>query len=172
MSSYSFREYVAHEAASNVKHEYLAGQIYAMAGGSPEHSALIASIAGQLAPQLRTGRCRVHMSDLRVQVRETELTTHPDDPNTITNPKLIVEVSSPSTQAYDRGEKLDHYKRIASLELCLLVETDRTEIELWQRQTDGSWASRTITSGTITLEAIGAVLDVAAMYADAREPSA
>ena len=75
---YSFHEYVAHERASNTRHEYLHGQIYAMAGGSPEHSALIASVATHLSVQVRGGRCRVHMSDLRIRVSATGLATYPD----------------------------------------------------------------------------------------------
>jgi Uma2 family endonuclease len=182
---YGFRDYVAHEAASNVKHEYLAGQIYAMAGGSPEHSALIASIAGQLTAQVRGGRCRVHMSDLRIQVLKTELTTypditvvcgpwerHPDDPNTVINPTLIVEVLSPSTEAYDRGEKLEHYKQIPSLEVCLLVATERREVELWVRPLGGPWSRSLVTAGAALLDAIGSRLDVDAAYDDAKEPEA
>ena len=61
---YTFRDYVAHDRASNTKHEYLDGQIYAMAGGSPEHSALIASATTHLSNQVRGGKCRVHMSDI------------------------------------------------------------------------------------------------------------
>lgn len=74
---YTFAEYLAHEEASNTKHEFLDGQIYAMAGGTPEHSALIASVNGQLWSQLRGTSCSVHMSDLRVRVLETGLATYP-----------------------------------------------------------------------------------------------
>lgn len=66
---YAFREYVAHDDASSTKHEYLEGQIYAMAGGTPEHSAMIGALAARLAEGLRGGPCRLHSSDLRVRVR-------------------------------------------------------------------------------------------------------
>lgn len=186
---YTFREYLAHEAASNTKHEYLDGQIYAMAGGTPEHSALIASVTTHLSNAVRGGRCRVHMSDLRIRVRETGLATYPDvtvvcgpwerdadDANTVVNPSVIVEVLSPSTEAYDRGEKLEHYRRIPSLRACLLVAHDRREIEVWSREDGEPWARALATPGaTVAIAALGATLDatldVSAVYDDAREPA-
>jgi Uma2 family endonuclease len=112
---YSFEDYVAFERSSNVKHEFWAGHIYAMAGGTPEHAALAASVSGLLFAQLADGPCRVYSSDLRV--RAGELVTYPDvtvvcgtpasdpnDPGTTLNPTLVVEVTSPSTD----GEKLEH----------------------------------------------------------------
>jgi Uma2 family endonuclease len=140
MAFRTFAEYVALEEATTGKHEYVGGQIYAMAGGTPEHSALAVSIATQLANQVRGGRCRVHSSDLRVRVVETGLATYPDvtvvcgawerDPEnaqTVVNPAVLVEVLSPSTEAYDRGEKLEHYKRISSLRAVVLVAHERRE---------------------------------------------
>ncbi len=75
---YGWREYLSLEAASNVKHEYLGGQIYAMAGGSPEHAALQLAVPRLLFPQVRTGRCRAYGSDLRIRVLATGLATYPD----------------------------------------------------------------------------------------------
>src|SRR5882724_4370998 len=75
---YTNDEYLALEASSNVKHEYWDGQIYAMAGGTPEHAALAAAVIGLLFPQLRAGRCRAHDADLRVRVAATGLSTYPD----------------------------------------------------------------------------------------------
>ncbi len=180
---YSFRDYVAHERASNTRHEFLHGQIYAMAGGSPEHSALIASLAGNLLALVRGGPCRVHMSDLRIRVSETGLATYPDvaiicgpwqrdpeDANTVINPTLLAEVLSPSTAAYDRGEKLEHYERIPTLRVCLLVAHDRREIEVWSRNDEGPWARALIAAGNLELACLQARLDVDAVYADAAEP--
>ncbi|MGH8471968.1 MAG: Uma2 family endonuclease, partial [Gammaproteobacteria bacterium] len=111
---YTWAEYIALEASSNVKHEYLDGQIYAMAGGTPEHAALAAAVTGLLFPQLRGSPCRAHDADLRVRVPKTGLATYPDvtivcgpserdpdDRNAVTNPTLIVEVLSQSTEDYD-----------------------------------------------------------------------
>jgi len=183
---HTFREYLAHEETSNTRHEYLDGQIYAMAGGTPEHSALIASVTTHLSNQVRGGTCRVHMSDLRVRVLETGLATYPDvavicgawqrdpdDERTILNPMVIVEVLSPSTEAYDRGEKLEHYKRIPSLRACLLVAADRCEIELWSRgEATESWKRALVLTGQVVeIEALAAKLEVDSVYADASEPS-
>jgi Uma2 family endonuclease len=102
---FSFSEYLAFEASSNVKHEYLDGQIYAMAGGTPEHAALAAAVIGLLFPQLRGGSCRALDADLRIRVGATGLATYPDvtvvcgpreldpdDPHAVTNPTLIVDL--------------------------------------------------------------------------------
>lgn len=120
---YTYREYLVFEEAANVRHEFLDGEIYAMAGGTREHAAICANIMSALSVELRGRGCQVHSSDLRVRVLETGLATYPDvtvigdrveldpeDRNTITNPTLLVEVLSPSTAAYDRFEKLEHYK--------------------------------------------------------------
>ena len=100
---YTYADYLALEATSNVRHEFLDGQIDGMAGGTPEHAALAAAVIGLLFPQLRKGRCRTHDADLRVRVRETGLSTYPDvtvvrgprerdtdDPDAVTNPTVIV----------------------------------------------------------------------------------
>jgi Uma2 family endonuclease len=182
---HTFRAYLAHEDASNTKHEYLDGEIYAMAGGTPEHSALIASVTTHLSNQVRGGPCRVHMSDLRIRVLETGLATYPDvavvcgswerdpeDSRTIVNPTVLVEVLSPSTESYDRGEKLEHYKRIPSLRACLLVAHDRREIEIWARESSEPWSRALVVSGQTThIAAVRVSLDVDAVYDDAEEPS-
>ena len=151
---YTFRQYLSLEKASNVKHEYLAGQIYAMAGGTPEHAALQGAVHGLLFPQVRAGRCRAHGSDLRVRVLATGLDTYadvaivcgpreldPEDKNAVTNPTLLVEVLSPSTQDYDCGEKFAHYKRIPSLRQYVLVSPDEHRVEVWTRDDEGAWTS-------------------------------
>ncbi|MCC7384315.1 MAG: Uma2 family endonuclease [Deltaproteobacteria bacterium] len=181
---YSFREYLAHEAASNVKHEYLDGQIYAMAGGTPRHSALISAVNAQLATQVRGGRCRVHMADLRIRVGATGLATYPDvavicgpwardaeDENTLVNPSVIVEVLSPSTEEYDRGEKFEHYKRIPSLVAYVLVSHERPEVEVWSKSDRGEWSLAVFGPSMVApLDRIGCRLDVSEIYADATEP--
>jgi Uma2 family endonuclease len=148
---FSFREYLELEEVAGVKHEYLAGNAWAMAGGSPEHTAIAASIIAILSARLRDRPCRVFTADLRIRVRATGLATYPDvtvvcgqlekDPedsrgNTVINPKVLVEVLSPSTEDYDRGEKLAHYKRIDALPEVVLVAHDEPRLEVWRRQGD------------------------------------
>ncbi len=182
---HTFRDYIAHEQASNTKHEFLDGQIYAMAGGTPEHFALIASVTTHLSNQVRGGSCRVHISDLRIRVGETGLATYPDvtvvcgswerdpdDAHTIVNPTVLVEVLSPSTEAYDRGEKLEHYKRIPSLRACLLMAHDRREIEIWTREDTEPWKRALVVSGQVAeIAAVSSTLDVDTIYDDAKEPA-
>jgi Uma2 family endonuclease len=183
---YTWAEYLALEASSDVKHEYLEGQIYAMAGGTPEHAALAAVVIGLLFPQLRAGRCRALDADLRVRVRTTGLATYPDvtvvcgpreldpeDAQAVTNPTLIVEVLSPSTKDYDRGDKFEHYKHLASLRQYVLVSQDERLVEVWTRgAADREWSSRTSRDGEIaSLDAIAAQLDVTELYEAAKEPS-
>src|SRR5213075_1283197 len=111
--NYTYVEYLALESSSNVKHEFLAGQIYAMAGGTPENAALAAAVIGLLFTELRGGRCRAYDADLRVRT-PSGLATYPDvtvicgrserdegDPQAVTNPTLIIEVLSRSTEEYD-----------------------------------------------------------------------
>jgi Uma2 family endonuclease len=113
---HTFRDYLALEASGNVKHEFYLGEIYAMAGGTPAHAALQVAVPSLLFPQMRAGACRAHGADLRVRVLATGLATYPDvtivcgpreldpeDPNTVVNPTVLVEVLSPSTAEYDRG---------------------------------------------------------------------
>jgi Uma2 family endonuclease len=167
---YSWSDYLALEETSNVRHEFLDGQIYGMAGGTPEHAALKAALTGLLFSQIRRGTCRAHDSDLRVRVLETGLATYPDitvvcgpserdpqDANAVTNPTLIVEVLSASTEDYDRGDKFEHYKRLPSLKEYVLVSHSERVVEAWSRQPNGSWSQRLAKDGEqVRLECIGA----------------
>ncbi|MCC6998922.1 MAG: Uma2 family endonuclease [Deltaproteobacteria bacterium] len=175
---YTYAEYLSLESASNVKHEYLDGQIYGMAGATPEHAALTATVVGLLFPQPVGGRCRAHSSDMRVRVSATGLSTypdvtvvcgprelHPDDENAVTNPTLLVEVLSPSTEGYDRGDKFEHYKSMPSLRQYVLVSQRERRVEVWTRGEDGDWQARTTTDGEVArLDAIDCTLDVRTLY--------
>lgn len=180
--SYSFVDYLATEEVSSVRHEFYDGEIYAMAGGSPEHAAMAAAITAALARQLEGTTCRVYSSDLRVRVLATGLATYPDvtvicgpsvrdpeSPTHATNPKLVVEVLSPGTEDYDRNEKLEHYKRIPSLSAVVLVGYRTEHIELWTRKDDGWSLERFGTGELVPLDAIQCVLSVDTVYGAARD---
>lgn len=181
---YERADYLALEAGSNVKHEFLGGQIYGMAGGSPEHAALAAAVVGLLFAQVRIGRCRVYDADLRVRVLETGLTTYPDvsvvcgplerdpeDDNAVTNPSVLVEVLSRSTEEYDRGDKFEHYKRIVSLRQYVLVSHRERRVEVWSRDHGDVWTSVVALDGErAALPSIGANLDVRELYDAVSEP--
>ncbi len=176
---YSLQDYLGLEEYANVKHEYLDGVIHAMAGGSPEHGAIAVRIGAALVPQLRGRGCTVYSSDVRVRVAATGLSTYPDlsvacgerrvdplDPQALVDPVVLVEVLSPSTEAYDRGEKLRHYQRIPSLHEVLLVAHDRREVEVWRRSERG-WARETVgAGGVVDLRSTGCRLEVEALYRD------
>ncbi len=165
---YTYAEYLALEEESSVRHEFLDGEIYAMAGGSPDHAALAGAVIGILRGQLPPG-CRAFTSDLRVRIAATGLTTYPDatvvcgrtqrspdDPLAVTNPVLLVEVTSPSTEEYDRGEKLRHYKGLPSLREVLIVSHRSPDLTL-HRRSDAGW--------TVTTAGAGAVLELASVTA-------
>lgn len=178
---FSFDEYVEFEADALTRHEFLDGQVWAMAGGSPTHAGIIATAVGLLGNAVRGSRCRVFSSDLRIRVAETGLATYPDasvfcgdvelDPadrkgHTATNPRVVLEVLSPSTEDYDRGEKLAHYKRIPSLHEIVLVAHDERRVDLWRRIGDRWTLLSFRTAEHLTLESIGASLPIDELYFD------
>lgn len=182
---HTFAEYLAMEAASETKHEYLDGQIYAMAGGTPEHSGLAANVIGELRVALRGRPCRVFTSDLRVRVLATGLGTYPDatvirgsfevdpeDENTAANPVAIVEVLSDGTEAYDRGEKFEQYRRIPTLRDYVMISQHHALIEHYTRNDDGTWTLHEVGPPASARLSIGCELSVAAVYEDPLAPTA
>lgn len=181
---YTFDDYLDVEAMSDVRHEYLNGEIYALARGTPQHAALAASVIGQLAPQIRGQDCRPYSSDLRVRIPATGLATYPDaavicgkpehdpsSPTHVINPIVLFEVVSPSTEDYDRGEKREHYQTLVSLRAYVLIAQDRRQVDVWRKGSDGGWLhARHGTSEIIELPSIGCRLEVAALYEDAGLP--
>lgn len=178
---YTVREYVAIEDASiAVKHEYVSGAIYAMAGGSPEHAALANALAMLIGNHLRGGPCRTYSSDLRIAIERAEVFTyadltvlcdpierHPSSPTHVTNPRVVVEVLSASTERYDREQKRLYYQQLESLEEYVLVAQDRRRIEVWRRSDDG-WISEAFGVGqTAPLASIGYELAVDELYDEA-----
>ncbi|MDP3153955.1 MAG: Uma2 family endonuclease [Archangium sp.] len=174
---YLYEDYLLLEQHSQVRHEFLDGEIYAMAGGTPEHAALAASVLRHIGNQLPAG-CRTYTSDLRIRISKSDLTTYPDgavicgkvipaveDPLAATNPKLLLEVTSPSTEAYDRGAKLEHYRGLEALREIVVVSHQERRVELHRRGVDGTWSVVAATGGqTIELESLGAKLDVSEIY--------
>ncbi|HUP43586.1 MAG TPA: Uma2 family endonuclease, partial [Thermoanaerobaculia bacterium] len=141
--------------------------------------AITMRIGAALVPQLRGRGCTVYSSDVRIRVAATGLSTYPDlsiacgdrnvdplDSQALVDPVVLVEVLSPSTEAYDRGEKLRHYQRIPSLREVLIVAHDRHEVEIWRRSEDG-WSRETVgAGGVVELKSITCRLEVEALYGD------
>ena len=157
-------QYLSIERAAEFKSEFFKGEIFAMAGGSPMHSLIAANLIRHLGNKLENHSCKVFTSDLRLKIEATGLFTYADAPvicgplqfavgtdDTVVNPALIAEVLSPSTEAYDRGEKFQHYRQIPSLQEYLLVNQRLPRIEQFLRAPNGEWTLRTADSANATL---------------------
>ena len=175
---YTFADYLALERDSEIRHEFDAGEILAMAGGTARHSALAAKIITALE-RTRPPGCTVFQSDMRVRVVATGRATYADASmvcgpieydredagrTTMTNPALLVEVLSVTTEKGDRGNKWMHYQQIPSLQEYVLVSQD-PRIEIFRRTPSGTWEYFEVREGTVNL-ASGPALDVPALYAD------
>lgn len=175
----SLDEYLASEQTALERHDYLNGQLRAMTGGSLRHNTIKDNIAWALRNQLGSRPCLVWTSDQRVYVEATGLFTYPDvvvacegprvsdrDRYALTNPILVAEVLSPTTEAYDLTVKVVHYRRIPSLRLYLLIAQDRVHVEHYAREADGSWrlGETDDAAGVIDLPAVGCRLALADVY--------
>ncbi len=172
-------QYLEIERQADFKSEYLGGEMFAMAGATEEHNVLSVTLSALLYLQLRRRKCRVFSTDMRVRVSVTGLYTYPDvivvcgerrfaddQSDTLLNPTFVAEVLSPSTEAYDRGRKFEHYRALESLADYLLVTQDRIHADHYTRQPDGRWvlseASRL--EDVVDLPAIGCRLALADLY--------
>lgn len=154
LSYFSPEEYLAFERGTDARHEYLDGHVYAMAGESIEHSRICVNVAGELRSRLKGRPCEVLSPNMKVVTSPTGLFSYPDvvvvcgEPqfyderrDILTNPTVVFEVLSPSTEAYDRGEKFLRYRtQIAALRAYVLVSQHRPLVEHYVRQPDGSWS--------------------------------
>jgi Uma2 family endonuclease len=153
-----------------------------MAGGSREHAAIAANVVALLTSALRGQSCQVHTSDLRIRVAATGLATYPDvsvicgradlDPDdrlghTVVNPIVVVEVLSPSTEKYDRTEKLAQYRQIEALREIVLVDHAAPLVDVWRRSDDGTWPEVRYDQASFELVSLGIALPIADVYRDA-----
>lgn len=150
----SLAEYLAWEPLQSVRHEFWDGHVYSQAGGSRWHSLIGANLVAEVRALLKGQSCEAHSSDMRVDVRATGYQAYPDlsvvcppvegDAYSITNPILIAEVLSPSTEDFDRGSKFGHYRTIDSLREYLVLWQDRAKVEQHTKTSDGFWLLREI----------------------------
>jgi Uma2 family endonuclease len=181
----SIGDYLAMERRSDVKHEYFAGEIFAMAGASYEHNVIAANCAGELRSSLRDSACNVLASDQRVRTVST-LYTYPDvvvvcgrpefdveDRDTLTNPVVIVEVLSRSTEGYDRGQKFLHYRSIPSLKEYVLVSQRQMLVEHFLRQPNGQWVLTTYNSSeqSVAFPTLNVSVPISSLYLKVDLPS-
>lgn len=148
----SVEEYLAAERASQERHQFLDGEVFAMGGASQRNNLIVTNLVRELSVQLKGRPCETYANDMRVKVSETGLYTYPDvvvvcggadfddeHRDTLLNPTLIIEVLSESTEAYDRGKKFEHYRALASCTDYLLVAQDHVRVEHYARQPQGRW---------------------------------
>lgn len=159
-------QYLEIERKAEYKSEYLAGEMFAMSGASRAHNYLTLDLAVILHPQVQQRGCRIFTGDIRIQVAHTGLCTYPDvivvcggEPqfagahvDTLLNPAFVAEALSPSTEAYDRGRKFEHYLTIESLGEYLLIAQDRSSVDLYRRGPDTTWSLLSSDSAQDTLE--------------------
>jgi Uma2 family endonuclease len=174
-------QYLAAERKAERKSEYINGEVFAMAGVSRHHDSIVANLIIRLGGQLQDGGCEVHTADLRVRVRPrgSYMYAYPDVSvvcdkpqfedvhfDTLLNPKVLIEVLSPSTEPKDRGEKAALYRQLASLAEYLFIAQNRVHVEHYVRQPDGNWllSERDKLEDTLELRSVGATLKLADIY--------
>lgn len=175
---HTYAEYLSQEEASLEKHEFCDGAIVAMAGGTRAHSRMKTNLTVAVGTALHGRPCQPYDSDLRVRVPATTLATYPDlsvicgqavadaeDRHAVVNPAVLFEVLSPSTAGYDRGEKFDHYQRLASLQQYVLLDHARPHVDVYSRLPSGGWERRGYGTGErVPLTSIDVELGVDELY--------
>lgn len=174
------QDYLILDRGAETRSEYLEGEMLAMAGASHEHNVIVTNLVAALRPQIRARGCSLYANDMRVRT-PADFLAYPDvmvlcgerrfdDPrrDTILNPTVIFEVLSPSTQDYDRGTKLLHFREIPSLAEVLLIEQDRPHVEHYLRQGTDRWLLNEIHAlrHVLELPAIGCRLALPDVYED------
>jgi Uma2 family endonuclease len=172
-------EYLRIERAAEYRSEYFAGEMFAMAGGSPRHCLLQANILGELRSALKGRPCTAYSCDLRIRVSASGLYTYPDASvicgdlqfadqrrDTVLNPTLLVEILSDSTEAYDRGKKFNHYRKLESLREYLLISQDDPVVERYLRNPDNTWTLTAVKGldQSLLLPSIGVTLSLAEVF--------
>ena len=170
----SIDDYLRQEERGEVRHEYVKGVVYAMVGGTARHNLITSAIASTLRSHLKGASCSVFMSDMKVQTDESfyypdvMVVCSPVDPGSLyqTQPVLIVEVLSPSTESRDRLEKLVAYQSIPSLKEYLLVSQDKVAVDIYRRDKD-TWQLESLSHGdSIRLESLNYQADIEIFYED------
>jgi Uma2 family endonuclease len=176
---YSPQEYLELERKAEYKSEYFSGEIFAMSGASERHNLIVMNVAAALHNQFRGRPCKVYASDMRVKVSQTGLYTYPDvvavceeaqleddQLDTLLNPTVLIEVLSKSTEAYDRGDKAGHYRKLSSLAEYVLISQDKHHIEHYARQPNNHWllSEASDLKETLVLPSLSASLVLSDVY--------
>lgn len=177
-SQFDAQSYLAWEAEQPEKHEYLDGEVFAMAGASESHVTLAGNLFMALRNHLRGGPCSVFISDMKLQVAADNAFFYPDVFVTCaesdrahshfkTAPTLVVEVLSPTTSAFDRGAKFSAYRKLPSLREYALVDTERLSVDLFRRDDTGHWVLYPSEGGEmVEFASVGLSVPVEQLYED------
>jgi Uma2 family endonuclease len=175
-------DYLAWEPTQLDRHEYLDGEVFAMAGAEDRHVTVSGNCYMALRQHLSGSPCRTYMSDMRLHVAAVNSYFYPDvlvtcsaldlaSPKAKTEPKLIIEVLSPSTAAYDRGLKFSHYRNLASLEEYALIDLDTRTTDCYRKGADGLWVLHPFARDeSVELASVALTLSAAQLFADVVEP--
>lgn len=176
LSLFTVEDYIIAEAESTIRHEYMGGYVFAMAGASEEHNLIAVNLCTLLRSHLRGSSCRVFMSDMKVKVQDDIfyypdllVTCNPEDNHRYfkTQPNLIIEVLSESTESTDRREKLMNYQTLETLKEYVLVSQDVMQVEVYRQETPGSWTVEILgEDNQLTWESVGLTMTVAQIYED------
>ena len=180
--TFSANDYLAWEPTQLDRHEYLDGEVFAMAGAEDRHVTVAMNIGFAVRQHLSGSPCRTYMSDMRLFVAAVNSYFYPDvlvtcsahdlaSPKAKTEPKLIIEVLSPSTAAYDRGLKFSHYRTLASLEEYALIDLDTRITDCYRKGPDGLWVLHPFARDeSVELSSVSLILSAAQLFADVVEP--
>lgn len=175
---FTVEEYFAHEERADYRNEYYRGEIFAMAGASANHNRIARNLTNSLTNALSNSSCEAFATDLRLYVKREQLYTYPDvmvicgpllfapgRMDTVTNPVVLIEVLSPTTEAYDRGKKFEFYRTLDTLQDYVLVDQERMHIEHFHRQGQ-VWqlASYDLAESVLSLPSIAVEIPLAAVY--------
>lgn len=174
----SAQDYLALERKAETKSEFVNGVVYAMSGASRKHNLVAGNAFGLLHAQLRGRRCEAYTGDMRVKISDTGAYLYPDvvvacgdiqfedaEVDTLLNPTVVIEVLSPTTEAFDRGAKFGHYRQIPSLQEYVLIAQDRSSVQRYLRHGDAwLWVELTEPEETLELPSIGCQLPLSAVY--------
>jgi Uma2 family endonuclease len=177
----SLEEYFRFENAHPERHEYVAGEVYAMSGATLRHSRIVQNVSFRLMTHARGGPCEVHTHDLKVRVGDDRIyypdllvlcTPLPGDTLVVREPCVIVEVTSPSSARIDRGEKLDSYHHLTSLQSYLVIDQRRRRVDRHWRDRAGVWQREEyLVDGTVPVACLDASLTVEEIYEGVDLPS-
>lgn len=175
----SVEAYLQGELETDVKHEYLAGEVVAMGGASRSHGLIATALALAIGPQARDKGCQLFIADMKVRIEHDDesyfyypdllVTCDRDDRERLycTRPCLIIEILSPGTERIDRREKLLAYRLLPSLSEYILVDSERPLVETYRKTAEG-WRHEVVTEGTFRVACVDASVTLEALYADVR----